>query len=86
MLKILKEKGKRNLKKTFKIHLIFILFLFPVKFLSAKFASLVSEYITSGILMFLVIFGIPILYFILWFYVTIRVYKKKTANEKGIEK
>ncbi|WP_121616613.1 hypothetical protein [Virgibacillus halodenitrificans] len=70
------------MKKTFLVHLIFLLFLFPVRFSSIKFASLVSESITFPLMMFSVLFGIPILYFFLWFYVTIRVYKMKTVEQE----
>ncbi|MEX3625456.1 hypothetical protein [Viridibacillus arvi] len=68
------------MKKTWVLHLIFTLLVLPVYFGAQHLSANVSKTSTNAWLIMSCLFGIPLLYFILWFVLTIWLFKRNSRD------
>ena len=71
------------MKSTWVIHLIFMVFLIPIMFAAQKLSIHLADNGSSSIAVILSLFGIPVLYFAIWFISVIFTFKKKQKKTKN---
>lgn len=65
------------MKSTKIIQIIFTLLVLPILWIAQKLSNLAAESSDSSMLVLFCLFGIPVLYFVLWMSLSVRVFKKK---------
>lgn len=72
------------MKTTKFVHLFFTLLLIPMLWGSQYISNKSALLINNPYVVLLCLFGIPIIYFIAWFMITIRVFKKNKKEDEDM--